>query len=370
MSAGRSDFWRHRRWTWAWGWQELRREAFSLEGKRILRGRWLALADVPDLDLMPDMLRGRPAVTFRAGTEIALQTFGLWLLSWPIRWFNLGPATGLAPILLPLQRLTRALTDDRSAMSVRLTGLIGHGFFERRWTLVADDGDGPEIPTLAAVLLAEEVLAGAMPPGARDAGRLLDLAQFEPLFASISVRHETTTVRLPDPLYRRIMGQAFDALPDAVRAMHNVCRDGGASGETHVVTGTNLLARAIAWIMRFPSAGTHPLHVGFAEHDGIETWTRQFGQRRFKSRLSEKGGRLTERFGPLRFHFDLPSDRQGLAMQMRRWTCLGVPLPMAFAPRSCAREWQEGERFRFDVPIALPCVGLVVHYSGWLIPEP
>ena len=57
-------------------------------------------------------------------------------------------------------------------------------------------------------------------------------------------------------------------------------------------------------------------------------------------------------------------------MRMRRWTCLGVPLPMALAPRSRAREWQEGDRFRFDVPIALPFIGLVVHYRGWLIPEP
>ncbi len=80
-------------------------------------------------------------------------------------------------------------------------------------------------------------------------------------------------------------------------------------------------------------------------------------------------GRLAERFGPLRFHFDLPSDGQGLTMRMRRWTCLGVPLPMALAPRSRAREWQEGNRFRFDVPIELPFIGLVVHYSGWLTPE-
>lgn len=363
------QLWRHRRWTRGWGWQETKRESFWLNGQRILHGRWLALAEVPDLDLIPDMLPGHPAVTFRAGTEIALQTFGLWLLSWPIRWFNLGFATRLAPALLPLQRLMRGFSDDRSAMSVRLSGLVGDGVFERRWTLVANDGDGPEIPTLAAVLLADEVLAGAIPAGACDAARLLSLAQFEPLFASLSIRHETTSIRLPDPLYRRIMGPAFDALPDAVRAMHCVCSDGGASGEAQVKTGSNLLARIVARIMRFPPAGTHKLHVAFAERDGFETWTRQFGQQSFASRLSERRGRLAERFGPLRFHFDLPSDGQGLTMRMRRWTCLGVPLPMALAPRSRAREWQEGNRFRFDVPIELPFIGLVVHYSGWLIPE-
>lgn len=359
--------WRNRRWTRGWGWQTPRRETFVVEGAPTVRGRWVALVEVPDLDLMPAMLPGRPAVIFRAGTEIAAQTIGLWLLSWPIRWLGLS-ATPLASALLPLQRLTRIFTSDRSAMSVRLTGEDGEGFVERRWTLIARQGGGPEIPTLAAVLIAEQVLAGRMPAGARDAARLLELAAFEPLFATLAVRHETIETRLPPPLYRQVMGPSFDALPEAVRAMHRVCRDGGASGEARVERGTGLPARMVARIMGFPPAGTHRLHVAFTEWNGVETWTRQFGSHAFTSRLRRKGARLVERFGPLRFHFDLPANAQGLAMVMRRWTCLGIPLPPALAPRSAAREWQEGEHFRFDVPISLPLIGLVVHYDGWLAP--
>lgn len=360
--------WRNRRWTRGWGWQELRRESFAVAGVPEVRGRWVALAEVPDLDLLPAMLPGRPAVTFRAGTEIAVQTLGLWLLSWPIRWLGLSAAP-LAPLLLPLQRLTRALTSDRSAMSVRLTGEDGDGFVECRWTLIAQDGDGPEIPTLAAVLLAEEILAGRLPAGARNAGSLLDLAPFEPLFASLVICHETVERRLLPPLYRRVMGPAFDALPEAVRALHSVCRDGGASGEARVERGTGLLTRAIGGLMRFPPAGSYQLDVAFAERHGIETWTRRFGRHAFTSRLRQQGTRLVERFGPLRFHFDLPSDAAGLTMVLRRWTCLGVPLPRALAPRIRAREWQDGDRFRFDVAIALPLIGLVVHYDGWLLPD-
>jgi len=189
--------WRDGRWARGWGWQSLRRETFTVAGVPPVRGRWIALAEVPDLDLMPDMLSGRPAVTFRAGTEIGLQTIGLWLLSWPIRWFGLS-AVPLAPMLLPLQRLTRALTSDRSAMSVRLAGEAGGRPVERRWTLIAEQGDGPETPTLAAVLLAEELFAGRLPSGARDAGRLLDLAQFEPLFAKLAMRHETVEKVRPE----------------------------------------------------------------------------------------------------------------------------------------------------------------------------
>jgi hypothetical protein len=36
------------------------------------------------------------------------------------------------------------------------------------------------------------------------------------------------------------------------------------------------------------------------------------------------------------------------------------------APKSVAREWADGEDFWFDVPIALPLIGDVVHYRGRL----
>lgn len=359
--------WRGQRWTQGRGWQEIRRERFAVSDAAPLAGRLVALADVPDHDLLPAMLPGRPATTFRAGTEFAHQTIGLWLLSWPARWLRCR-ATRLAPLLRPLQRLAAPFTSDRSAMSVRLKGRRGDGFVERRWTLIAEAGDGPEIPALAAVLLAEAAADGTLTAGARDAGGLLTLDAFEPLFATLSLRHELGEAPLPPPLYRRVMGIRFDALPPAVRAIHEICGDGGARGEAVVTGGSNPLARLVARIMRFPRPGTWPLHVAFTETDGVERWTRHFGERGFHSHLGESDGMLTERFGPMRFRFELPSDEGGLEMRMAGWRILGVPLPLALASRSPAREWQEGDRFRFDVPIALPLIGTIVHYSGWLRP--
>ena len=173
---------------------------------------------------------------------------------------------------------------------------------------------------------------------------------------------------MPQPLYARVMGERFGVLPVVVRKMHALCGDGGASGEAEVTRGRNPLARLVAALMRFPSAGSHPLHVSFVEQDGVERWTRHFGDRSFSSSLREERGKLTERFGALRFEFDLPSDEQGLTMRISRWSLFGVPLPPALAPRTCAREWEEDGRFRFDVPISLPLIGLVVHYTGWLQP--
>ena len=70
----------------------------------------------------------------------------------------------------------------------------------------------------------------------------------------------------------------------------------------------------------------------------------------------------------MRFYFDLHKLDGGLNMRMTRWSVLGVPLPLAWAPRSPAREWEEGGRFHFDV-LDLPLIGRVIHYRGWLVPS-
>ncbi|RYY43806.1 MAG: saccharopine dehydrogenase, partial [Sphingomonadales bacterium] len=216
--------WRGRRWAHAIGWQDVRRERFAVSGEAPL-DRWVALAEVPDLDLLPEALPGRPAVTFRAGTELGFQVLALWLLSWPVRWGWIASLRGAAPWLHKLQRITAWAGSDRSAMSVTLKA----DRVARRWTLIAGEGDGPEIPTLAAELLAEDILAGRVRCGAMHAGGLLTLDRFEPLFAGLAIRHELTEWPVL-PLHARAMGARFAALPERVRGMHVVSGDGGASG--------------------------------------------------------------------------------------------------------------------------------------------
>jgi hypothetical protein len=162
------------------------------------------------------------------------------------------------------------------------------------------------------------------------------------------------------------MGGRFAELPHAVQAMHDVHGDGGAAGEGTVTRGKGL-ARLIGRIMRFPPSGTYPLHVSFTGHGGKERWVRDFGGHRFSSELSPAGQGVAERFGPLRFAFDLPSDANGLRMVLLGWTAFGMPMPRALGPRITAREWQEGERFRFAVAVRLPLIGEVVRYSGRLM---
>ena len=361
--------WRGGRWSRGWGWQEMRREAFRFADGGGIGGRLVAIADVPDHDSLPALLPGRPAVTFRAGTELGFQMRALWLAGWLVRWGWLRSLRPLAPALLRLYALTRPLGGERSAMKVVLTGRSGARAVVRSWTLVAEEGEGLHVPTLAAALLAEDLLAGRIAPGARDAAGLLALDRFEPAFAGLKLRTEIAEQALPPPVYARVLGAAFEALPPAVRGLHDFHGDAGAVGEGTVVRGRSPLARLVGRVMRFPPSGTFPLHVAFAERGGRERWTRDFGGHVFASELSGEGGRIVERFGPLRFAFALPCGGEGLEMRLEGWSAFRVKLPRLLAPRIAAREWEDKEgRFRFEVAVAMPLAGEVVRYAGWLRP--
>jgi hypothetical protein len=358
--------WRGGRWTHGFGWQEMQRECFDIAGGSNLRGRQVAIVDVPDCELLPALLPGRPAVTARAGTELRFQMWSLWLASWPVRWGWLRSLSSARRWLLTFYRATLALGGDRSAMSLTMKGTSGGRCLERRWTVIAESGHGIEVPTIAAALLADDVIHRRVPAGAYHAASSLPLERFDQAFAGLAIRHETVERVLPPPLYQRIMGRAFERLPAAIRAIHDLCGDAGAEGEGTVVRGAGRLARIIAAIMRLPPAGTYPLHVGFAERRGIERWTRDFGGNRFSSELSEDRGLVVERFGPLRFAFELQSVPDGLEMRLRRWSFCRIPFPLVLAPRIFAREWEEQGRFRFEVRVAVPLAGEVIHYFGRL----
>jgi hypothetical protein len=360
--------WRGQRWMRAFGWQEMRCVRFRCAGTEAITGRRVGLVDVPDLALLPERMVGRPTVSFRAGTELTFQCWALWAASWLVRWRFTLTLAPLARFLRPLQSFTRSLGTDRSAMIVRLFGEVVGRKVERRWTLIADRGDGPEIPTLSVVPIVARILSGLEAAGARDAGEALTLADYAESFGELAIHHGSEELTAPPTLYERVMGDRFALLPPELRAIHDIFRDGGAAGEAEVTGPSNWAAACVARIVGFPKPGHHRLHVHFEEAGARERWTRDFGGRHFQSHLSHRGRWLVERFGPFRFAFDLPSDSKGLTMIMQRWWIGPLRLPKCMAPRSTAREWAQGGRFHFDVPIELPLIGRLVHYRGWLEP--
>ncbi len=357
------------RWVVARGWRNIRLQTYGTARSRPLAMRWVALCDVPDLALLSDTLPGRPLVIFRAGAELALENAALWLMSWWVQWGLVSDLRPFAGVLLRLRSLTSKLGGDRSAMAVRLVGLRGDQVIERCWTLIADKGQGPFTPCLATPLLAQRLAAGTLEIGAYAALGILSVDAFEAQFRALGFETEIIEPAGRAPLYRRVMGDAFDRLPNTVRQIHTFAGAGLAEGRASVTRGTNPIARMVARVFGFPAAGDNiPLSVRFFERDGRETWERRFGDRTFASELSFDGEVLIERFGVLRFGFELRETSNGFGMHLRRWWCGPVPMPLPFGPKGVAEESEVDQRFHFDVPISLPGVGLIVHYRGWLSP--
>ena len=146
------------------------------------------------------------------------------------------------------------------------------------------------------------------------------------------------------------------------------------SGRCSVEGGANPLARLLARLVGFPAAGQDvPVTVEMrADRDG-EIWTRTIGGRKFRSHLAPVLGTrhtVTERFGPVTFDLRLVASADGLDLVASRGRLGPLPLPRWLLPQSNARERVDAQgRFTFDVPIALPGIGRLVHYRGWLVPK-
>jgi len=58
-----------------------------------------------------------------------------------------------------------------------------------------------------------------------------------------------------------------------------------------------------------------------------------------------------------------------LTLVQRRWTCFGLPMPLALAPDGEVYEYEAEGRFNFHVEIRQRLVGFVLRYRGWLMGE-
>ena len=168
------------------------------------------------------------------------------------------------------------------------------------------------------------------------------------------------------PLFQRVLGAEFESLPPAVRALHAASGHRRYRGQVEVVRGANPLARLFAWATRLPPAGRGEVEVEIDASGAEEKWTRHIGGRAMPSRLWEQDGLLYEQLGPVRFGFRLAVEEGGIVWRVERITALGVGLPARWFGEVRARESELEGRYQFDVAAALPLVGLLVRYRGWL----
>lgn len=176
----------------AFGWQSLQRRRYDYP----VGMRWLAACDVPDLDLFP-VRYGLKGLSFRAGLELKRLHFGLWLLSWLVRAGLLRNLPSHAASLKRASEWFFRAGSDAGAMHVALAGKDSHGNpHVIHWEIVATNGDGPQIPATAAVVIAGKLSRGEL--DTRGAVACLDLFTLEECLASLAgyaIRAQTRSER-------------------------------------------------------------------------------------------------------------------------------------------------------------------------------
>ena len=140
-----------------YGWQDIYRQDYPILGKR-----WMANCDIPDLDLLPQKYNIKE-IQFSAGMESLPLHLGIWLVSWLVR---LGLPLNLpkhANFLLRLSHLFDWLGTDNGGLHMVIKGSDKNAQpYELKWFIIAKDGDGPQIPTIPAIILAKKLASGEL----------------------------------------------------------------------------------------------------------------------------------------------------------------------------------------------------------------
>jgi hypothetical protein len=291
-------------------------------GRLPLRDTMFSLVDVPDLRALQELWPDATTIWMGAGPVPEILHRALVALAWLVRCRLIPALSGLAPLMHWATNHLR-WGEHRGGMFVAVQGTDYQRLFASRtiYTGVRDD---------------------------------------RPITAT--------------PLYARLLGTAWNELPDAIRNLHDLDHAASARGRASVERGGGLLARLAAFIIGFPKAvADTPVSVEFVASDGTETWTRKFGDQVFSSRQSagtgKSAGLLCERFGPLTFAMALVLENNRLTLRLRRWSAFGIALPMWLCPRSDSYETTDDGQFHFHVRIWHPLTGLIVQYKGWLEPD-
>ena len=341
-----------------------------------LRNRLFSLVDVPDLRALPELRPEVKSVWVGASPEPELLHRGLVALAWLVHTKLLSGLSRLASLMHFVTKSAR-WGEHRGGMFVELAGVDARAAPCRRsWHLIAEGDDGPFIPAMAVAALVQKACDGQSPePGARVATRELQLEDIEKFFCrkNIVARVRDDSDWLAAPLYARMLANAWEDLPPEIRRMHDIDRVNEAEGRASVERGRNVFARLAGWIAGFPRAGKDTnVKVRFEVMDGVETWTRTFGDESFSSRQFAGRGRwvdlVCEQFGPLVFAMALVRDEARLRLVLRGWSVFGVRLPLWLCLHMNAFEAVEDGRFRFHVELAHWLTGPIVRYRGWLEP--
>ncbi|WP_044871202.1 saccharopine dehydrogenase NADP-binding domain-containing protein [Pseudomonas sp. LFM046] len=176
--------WRDRR-----GWMDARRVDFGGPVGR----RWLANIDIPDLELFPERYAGVRSVRFQAGLELPVLHHCMVAMAALAKIDLVADWSPWAAAMLKARQPLMAFGSDVGGMRIELSG-TGPDQRPKRlvWTLYAERGIGPYIPTLSAIILAGKLLRGELAErGAVPCLGLFSLADFDAEATPFGIYHRT-----------------------------------------------------------------------------------------------------------------------------------------------------------------------------------
>jgi saccharopine dehydrogenase-like NADP-dependent oxidoreductase len=338
--------------------------------------RRVALCETPDLDLLVERYNPTADAILRAGLELRVLHQGVAALGLLVRLGLLKSLAGLVRPLRLLAELLKPFGTDRGGMRVDVLLENDAGQLLRRvWTLAADAGDGLYVPTLPALAALKMLATGSLEwRGAGPCAGVIPYHAIAAEFGHHKIRTRTQEIFAPAPLFRRLLGNAFDALPPVVRQAHEVQGVLVLEGKADAASPDHVLGSWVAWLFRLPRSGSN-MHVRVemrSEDDGSETWTRFYPGVTMRSNLrnaDSKTHQVDEVLGPLSIRLQWNPSERGLQLRTISARMFGCPLPHFLCPRSHASETVGAKgQFYFNVPIALPLIGTIVHYKGSLKP--
>ena len=155
--------------------------------------RLLSPCEVPDLSLFPARYPGSPMVRFGAGLELAFLHRGMNLMALATRLGLVRDWSAHARLLNRAADLFKTWGSDAGAMHVRVKGVDHRDRpLTRTWELIATEGHGPYVPTLAAWALVKKLAAGEpLPSGARPCTGLLSLKDFDEAATGLCISTRT-----------------------------------------------------------------------------------------------------------------------------------------------------------------------------------
>ena len=145
--------------------------------------------NIPDLDLLPQRYPNLKSMRFQAGLEIGVMHLGLWVLSWLSRIGVVSNWARYAGWLKTMSDWFMPFGSDRGGMFMRMAG----DSREVEWQLIAENGTGPNVPTIAAVVLIKKLASGEpMPTGAMPCIGLFTLDEFFDVAQKLGIHQQAS----------------------------------------------------------------------------------------------------------------------------------------------------------------------------------